>query len=365
MKDAEASLELSRVQVRPIVPGERAAWDALMREHHYLGLKALVGRSLRYVAQYEDRWLALLGWASGALKCAPRDAWIGWSGALQWQRLRLIANNSRFLLLPGPRVKNLASRILGLNLARLSEDWERVHGHALVLAETFIDPSRFAGTCYRAANWREVGATRGFAKSNQTYVQHGAAKRIWLFPLHPKAAQILSGAWPHPDLPHPDRKPMMTLSDAQAQELLSRIGRIEDVRARRGRRHSQRSLLACILCAVVSGAKGSTEIGEWIARMSPAMLRQLRCRRNAAGQYVRPSESTVRRLLQKIPVQSLEKELGGWLQTQAAAGAAGNAGSKKNTPRSPSTARRYAAPMTDQARPESCSPSSIERAGSS
>ena len=72
---------------------------------------------------------------------------IGWSGPLQWQRLRLIANNSRFLLLPGVRVKNLASRILGLNLARLSEDWQRVHGHGLVLAETFIDPSRFAGTC--------------------------------------------------------------------------------------------------------------------------------------------------------------------------------------------------------------------------
>ncbi len=190
MKDAETGIELSRVQVRLIVPGERAAWDnKLMREHHYLGLKALVGRSLRYVAQYEGRWLALLGWASAALKCAPRDAWIGGSGALQWQRLRLIANNSRLLLLPGPRLKNLASRILGLNLARLSEDWERVHRHGLVLAETFIDPSRFAGTCYRAANWREVGATRGFAASNQTYVEHGAAKRIWLFPLHPKEVE--------------------------------------------------------------------------------------------------------------------------------------------------------------------------------
>jgi len=362
MKEAETAIELSRVQVRPIVPEERAAWDALMREHHYLGLKALVGRSLRYVAQYEGRWLALLGWASGALKCAPRDAWIGWSGALQWQRLRLIANNSRFLLLPGPRVKNLASRILGLNLARLSADWERVHGHALVLAETFIDPSRFAGTCYRAANWLELGATRGFAKSNQTYVEHGVHKRIWIYPLHPKAAQILSGAWPHPDLPQPELKPMMSLTDTQAQELLSRIGRIEDVRARRGRRHSQRSLLACILCAVVSGAKGSTEIGEWIERMSPQMLRQLRCRRSAAGQYQRPSESTVRRLLQKIPVESLEQELGGWLQRQVAAG---TAGSKKNTPRSPSTARRCAAPMTQKARPGSCSRSSIKQVESS
>ncbi len=126
-------------------------------------------------------------------------------------------------------------------------------------------------------------------------------------------------------------------------------------RARRGRRHSLRSLLACILCAVVSGAKGSSEIGEWIERMTPTMLRQVRCRRNAAGEYVRPSESTVRRLLQKMPVQSLERELGGWLQAQAAAHPEG----KKNSPRSPSMAKPCAAPMTGKIRRESCSPSSI------
>jgi len=161
-------VELSRVRVRLISAGERVEWDTLMRAHHYLGLTAMVGRSLRYVAEIDGRWLALLGWASPALKCASRDAWIGWSPTLQWQRLALLANNSRFLLLPGLRVKNLASRILGLNLARLGEDWRAVHGHRLLLCETFIDPSRFAGTCYRAANWIELGRTRGFAKSNDT-----------------------------------------------------------------------------------------------------------------------------------------------------------------------------------------------------
>ena len=84
-----------------------------MRAHHYLGFVALVGRSLRYVAEIDDHWLALLGWASPALKVASRDDWIGWSPTLQWQRLAFIANNSRFLILPGERVKNLASRVLG------------------------------------------------------------------------------------------------------------------------------------------------------------------------------------------------------------------------------------------------------------
>jgi len=153
--------------VRLICAGERVEWDTLMRAHHYLGLTAMVGRSLRYVAEVDGRWLALLGWASPALKCASRDAWIGWPPTLQWQRLALIANNSRFLILPGVRVKNLASRILGLNLARLSQDWLDMHGHRLLLAETFIDPARFAGTCYRAANWTELGSTRGNAQ-----VQH-------------------------------------------------------------------------------------------------------------------------------------------------------------------------------------------------
>jgi hypothetical protein len=121
-------VNLKRVRVRLINTDERAPWDALMRAHHYLGFVALVGRSLRYVAEIDGHWLALLGWASPALKVASRDDWIGWSPTLQWQRLALIANNSRFLILPGERVKNLASRILGLNLARLSQDWQLVHG---------------------------------------------------------------------------------------------------------------------------------------------------------------------------------------------------------------------------------------------
>ena len=307
--------DLSRVRVRLICAGERVEWDTLMRAHHYLGLTALVGRSLRYVAEVDGRWLALLGWASPALKCASRDAWIGWSPTLQWQRLALIANNSRFLILPGVRVKNLASRILGLNLARLSQDWLGMHGHRLLLAETFIDPARFAGTCYRAANWTELGSTRGFAKSNATYTEHGTPKRIWVFPLHRLARCILSTAAAHPQLPRLEVK-MMTLSDADAYALFDRLESLEDPRARRGMRHHQRSLLATILCAVVSGAQGSTAISEWVKRLSIPMLRRLRCRRAADGSYERPSEPTIRRMLKAVDIEDLELKLGDWLQTQ-------------------------------------------------
>ena len=314
-----AGFELSRVRVRLICAGERIEWDALMRAHHYLGLTAMVGRSLRYVAEVDGRWLALLGWACAALKCASRDAWIGWSPTLQWQRLALIANNSRFLILPGVRVKNLASRILGLNLARLSQDWQAAHGHGLLLCETFTDPSRFAGTCYRAANWIELGRTRGFAKSNDTYVEHGSAKQIWVYPLHPQAPTILSAALAHRQLPRLEVK-MMTLTDDDAYSLFARLEAMDDPRARRGIRHHQRSLLATILCAVISGAQGSTAIGEWVKRLPTAMLRRLRCRRGADGSYERPSEPTIRRMLNAIDIEQLERQLGDWLQTHGVPG---------------------------------------------
>jgi hypothetical protein len=309
-------IDLSRVQVRLIRADERERWDELMRAHHYLGLVALVGRSLRYVAEADGRWLALLGWASAALKCASRDAWIGWSPSLQWQRLGLLANNSRFLILPQVRVKNLASRVLGLNLARLSADWHSVHGHALLLAETFIDPSRFAGTCYRAANWIELGSTRGFAKSNDRYVEHGAAKRVWVYALHRQARRLLASALPHAALPCLEVK-MMTLSDSDAAGLFARLDAIEHPRQRRGRRHHQRSILACIICAVVSGAQGSTAIAQWVQRLSAPMLRRLRCRRGTDGSYERPSEPTIRRMLATVNIEQLERQLGDWLHTHA------------------------------------------------
>ena len=148
----DGGVDVSHVRVRLIRPGERAEWDRLMRAHHYLGLAALVGRSLRYVVdnplrvgvEADGQWLALVGWASAALKCAPRDAWIGWAKALQWQRIGLIANNARFLILPGVQVRNLASRILGQNLARLSADWQAVHGHGLLLG---LDLHRSGALC--------------------------------------------------------------------------------------------------------------------------------------------------------------------------------------------------------------------------
>ncbi|WP_139113678.1 Druantia anti-phage system protein DruA, partial [Acidithiobacillus thiooxidans] len=184
---------LHRVQVRPILPTERGRWNTLMQTYHYRGFRTLAGRNLRYVATLDGRWVALLGWHAAAFQCQARDRWIGWSWILRRQRLHLIANNARFLILPGESFPNLASRILALNLHRLSADWQSVYGHPIVLAETFVESPRFTGACYRAANWVDVGATKGFARRpGGGYVHHGQPKRLLLFPLHPQARAWLA-----------------------------------------------------------------------------------------------------------------------------------------------------------------------------
>jgi len=122
-----------QIVVRLIRAQERSHWEYLMSIHHYLGFRSLTGESIRYVAEFQDTWLALLGWGSGSFKFGACDRWIGWTPEQQWQRLHLLACNQRFLILPDPRIPNLASRVLSLNVKRLSRDWEEFHGHPVVL----------------------------------------------------------------------------------------------------------------------------------------------------------------------------------------------------------------------------------------
>ena len=127
---------LREVTVRPTVgTSERSRWDALMAAHHYLPFRGLVGRSVRHVVVLGEHWLALIGWHAGAFKLQARDRWIGWLPEQQIRRLHLIANNARFLILPGCGAANLASRVLGLSVRRVSDDFRAVHGHPVLLAE--------------------------------------------------------------------------------------------------------------------------------------------------------------------------------------------------------------------------------------
>lgn len=186
-------VDLSSLVVRPIAPEEREGWRLYMERYHYLGYRPIVGEHLLYAAFLQDELVALLGWGSAAFRAPLREAYIGWDDAAKREHLHLVANNVRFLVLPWVRVPHLASKVLATNLCRLSEDWEQQWGHPIHLAETFVDTSRFRGTCYRASNWLCLGQTAGRTKRGNAYLHEGASKAIFVYPLHRQTQRLLGG----------------------------------------------------------------------------------------------------------------------------------------------------------------------------
>ncbi len=158
-------------------------WNELIARHHYLGYKPLPGAQLRYFVFSESRLLAALGFGASAWKVAPRDRFIGWSSETRVQKLPLVVNNARFLILPWVTSRNLASRILSAVAKRLPQDWQERYGYEPVLLETFVDQDRFQGTCYRAANWVHVGETQGRGKLDRQHRHSLPVKAVFLYPL--------------------------------------------------------------------------------------------------------------------------------------------------------------------------------------
>jgi len=310
-RSAEA-VPLDGIIVRPVRHEERARWRQLMQTHHYLGLRSIVGQSLWYVALFQEQWVALLGWGAAALKCAPRDTWIGWSSALRFRRLHLLANNARFLVLSEWRRRNVASRVLALNCKRLSQDWERYHGHPILLAETFVDPTRFRGTCYLAAGWLPLGQTLGFAKRGRGYVAHGQPKLVLVRPLCREARQRLLASFLPPS--HSSRKENPFMLDVNRLPLEGEGGLIEmlrtvvDPRKPQGVRHPVVTVVAIAVCAALSGARGFTAIAEWAKDLPRDTLRRL-----GSWRWTAPSEPTIRRVLQKLDADALDAKIGPWL----------------------------------------------------
>jgi len=313
------------LEVRPVFPCEQSQWNDLVKKHHYLGLRAIVGEAMRYVAILDGQWVALIGFGAAALKSRHRDGFIGWKPAIQWQRLKLVANNVRFLILPDVRIKNLASKVLSLTTKRLSADWQAVYGHPILMVETFVDDSRFLGTCYKAAGWLPLGKTRGFNRNGRKYYQHGNLKTIFVRPLSHNALHLLADPLPHPELL--PAEVAMNL-DAVAIEttggLIDHLRMIADPRMKRGIRHRMLSMLTVAVCAVLSGAKSYIAIGEWAKRSTQDMRKRMGCRfdKNTAL-FVAPSEPTLRRTLQAVDAVALDRVISQWLITQAPV--AGNA----------------------------------------
>lgn len=216
-----------------------------------------VGKGLRHVAVHGETWLALIGWTPGALKVGVRDRWSGWSSERRFSRLHLIANNTRFAVLPAGRVPNLASRALGPSLRRLSRDIEEIHGHPTLLAETFVDVSRFAGTCHRAANWRSPGLTRGFScvpGRTPRWRHHCQPKEVLVFEPTDDAA----GAPRRSELPAgwSARQHDEPMDASEPRSLFDFPGEAPECRQARGKRHRLQTVLALAVAARMAGYRG-------------------------------------------------------------------------------------------------------------
>ena len=160
-----------------------ALFGALLQAHHYLGYTRPVGEHLKYLVYAKDRPIACFAWSSAPRHLGPRDRFIGWSAQARRENIRFIAYNSRFLVLPWIEVRHLASHLLGGMAKRLSREWEAVYAHPLYYLESFVDPERFAGTCYRAANWLFLGRTTGRGKADQTKKPNRSRKEVLGYPL--------------------------------------------------------------------------------------------------------------------------------------------------------------------------------------
>jgi hypothetical protein len=172
---------------------EEALFNSLIEQYHYLGYTQPVGEHLKYMVKVRGQAIACLAWSSAPRHLGARDRFIGWDPQTRRRNIQYIAYNSRYLILPWvQQAPHLASHILGQMARRIPRDWERIYAHPIYLLETFIDPDRFKGTCYRAANWIVVGQTTGRGKDAPTWKPNRAIKQILLLPLQRRFRQLLS-----------------------------------------------------------------------------------------------------------------------------------------------------------------------------
>ena len=305
-------MNLLEIIVRPTRPTEERRFQRLMQEQHYLGALPKISETIWYVATFGNQWVALLSFSAAALKCSARDRWIGWDFRHQYNRLKLLTNNSRFLILPDWHFPNLASRILSLSQKRLAADWQMTFGHPLLLLETFVDPKRFRGTIYKAANWIYVGKTKGFHRTKKGYSKTAQSpKMVFVKPLTKKAQTRLSRPILEPIYHTGGRKIM--LSAQQMESLPDFFKNIPDPRRPQGRRHRLSTVLAIAAGATLCGMHGYQAIWDWAKGLKQTARRRFGCRYENR-RYMVPSLSIIRDVLIRVDPIHLDRALKRWNQ---------------------------------------------------
>ncbi len=312
---------LRRISVRLLQPEDRGRFDQLLEQRHYLHSCRLGGQSLRYVAELDGEWVALIAFSAPALNVKAREEWIGWTPRQRTRRLGLLVNNSRFLVLPErQRYPNLASRVLGLCLKRVSADWQTHWEHPVLLVESFVDESQYRGTCYRACGFEAVGPSAGYGRSSRDfYLEHGQPKQLYLRELRKGAAAILRrGRLPaclreHEEFitgPCPFRA-------ARLNSLLEAFKTLGDSRRGHGLRHRQPFVLACAAMAMLMGAGSYQAFEDVCGKFTQRQLRALGCLYDEKRKAYRPpSDSTFFRVLNRLDAEAFDLVVGQWMMQQ-------------------------------------------------
>lgn len=310
---------LREVTLRLAQPDEIAAAGAALERDHYLGAPRPCNREIVQLAVRGDHVLAVVVWTRAARKLARREAWVGWDPRTRTRRLPLVVQNNRFLILSQARQSNLASRVLGLSVAALPEHWEKRTGVTPLLAETFVDPERYQGTCYKAAGWIELGETAGCGRhGDDYYVAHAQPKRLWLRPLCADARERL-------------REPLAMLAGEKkrafgelpvpakaAASLAEALRQVADPRRAAGRQFPLHAMLASAVLAFATGARTVSDLFRFVQELTVPQRRALgfRSAPDNAWRVPPPGEGCWRKVLAALPPGELARAVVAWQLAQ-------------------------------------------------
>jgi Domain of unknown function (DUF4338)/DDE_Tnp_1-associated len=311
------------IEVRAVEPEELARFESLLKEGHYLGPAPPVGDFLRQVALRKGQWVGLLVWGPAAYKLKDRERWIGWSVPQRLERLKLVVQNRRFLLLSQKGAEpNWASQVLGAACKALGAHWRQRFGYAPLVAESFSDPEAYAGTCYKASGWEPLGMSQGHSRHRpEFYVPNQRPKRLWLKALCPQARQRLCALALAPeDAPATVaiQNGVLPLSPPQVRSLFEVLRQAPDPRAK-NTQFRIGAVLTLIALAILAGARDIAQIARFATRLHPKQRAALGLPRKTAtkGFYRVPGYNVFYQVLSRLEAEAFARLLNDWLQRQA------------------------------------------------
>jgi hypothetical protein len=315
----------SALSVEVVGAQEQERFDQILAEKHYLGASARVGDFLRQVVVRDGQWVALLVWGPAALKLKDREKWIGWNGTVAAERLKLVVQNRRYLLLHSKGEEpNLASQALAAACRALSDQWQTAFGYRPLIAETFTDPEAYSGTCYKASGWHPVGMSEGNSRHRSDYfVPNGRPKRLWIKELCPQARQKLCAvplAPEHAKACVEAAHGVLPLEQKQRLSLLEAMRQVPDPRAK-NTRYRIGPVLSLVSMALLCGARQIAEIARFATRLTPHQRRELGLplKKGKRRFYEVPGYSVFYDVLTQMDPEPFAEILSRWLGRQAGA----------------------------------------------